>query len=237
MQRRGFAPLVPEIHHARYGDLESVHALLRTVCPPDELAAIFVEPIQGEGGYIVPPADFLPGPAAALRRARDPARARRGPGGYRPDGQDVRLRALGRRTATSSAWPRGSPTACRWGRSWPGPTVMDWPSGSHASTFGGNPVACAAALATLRLVETRYRANAERRGAAAPRGPGGAGRPPPVHPRGPRARPDDRRRDPGSDGAPDPALRDRIIELAFRQRPAPAPLRRRARSGSARRSA
>src|SRR5207253_1546856 len=42
--------------------------------------------------------------------------------------------------------------------------VMDWPSGSHASTFGGNPVACAAALETLRLVESRYRANAARRG-------------------------------------------------------------------------
>ena len=67
MQRRGFSPLVPDIHHARYGDLESVHALIRTVCPPDELAAIFVEPIQGEGGYIVPPADFLPG----LRRLCD----------------------------------------------------------------------------------------------------------------------------------------------------------------------
>ena len=43
-------------------------------------------------------------------------------------------------------------------------SVMDWPSGSHASTFGGNPVACAASLATLRLVERRYRANAVRRG-------------------------------------------------------------------------
>ena len=61
MQRRGFSPLVSEIHHARFGDIESVHALLRTVCPADELAAIFVEPIQGEGGYLVPPADFLPG--------------------------------------------------------------------------------------------------------------------------------------------------------------------------------
>ena len=67
MQRRGFAPLVPEIHHARYGDLESVHALVQTICPPDELAAIFVEPIQGEGGYIVPPPEFLPG----LRRFCD----------------------------------------------------------------------------------------------------------------------------------------------------------------------
>ncbi len=61
MQRRGFAPLVPEIEHARYGDIESVKTLLRSTCPPDELAAIFVEPIQGEGGYIVPPPDFLPG--------------------------------------------------------------------------------------------------------------------------------------------------------------------------------
>ncbi len=43
-------------------------------------------------------------------------------------------------------------------------SVMDWPSGSHASTFGGNPVACAAALATLRLIERRYRANAHARG-------------------------------------------------------------------------
>src|ERR1700691_1296819 len=57
MQRRGFSPLVPDIHHVRYGDLDSVRGLLRTICPPDELAAIFVEPIQGEGGYIVPPAD------------------------------------------------------------------------------------------------------------------------------------------------------------------------------------
>ena len=47
----------------RYGDLESVHALLRTICPPDELAAIFVEPIQGEGGYIVPPGRFPARPA------------------------------------------------------------------------------------------------------------------------------------------------------------------------------
>ena len=56
-------------------------------------------------------------------------------------------------------------------------SVMDWPSGSHASTFGGNPVACAAALATLRLVETRYRANAERRGRQLREGLDGTGRP------------------------------------------------------------
>ena len=94
MQRRGFAPLVPEIHHARYGDLDSVHALLRTICPADELAAIFVEPIQGEGGYIVPPDDFLPGLRADLRRARGAAGARRGAERIWPDRQELCVRAL-----------------------------------------------------------------------------------------------------------------------------------------------
>ena len=67
MQRRGFSPLVPDIHHVRYGDLESVRGLLRTICPPEELAAIFVEPIQGEGGYIVPPAGIPARSSPAVR--------------------------------------------------------------------------------------------------------------------------------------------------------------------------
>ncbi len=93
--------------------------------------------------------------------------------------------------------------------------VMDWPSGSHASTFGGNPVACAAALATLRLVERKYRANAVRRGrelregltALAHRFPfirevRGLGLMIGVEIQDPTA-------------APTPGLRDRIIDLAF----------------------
>jgi 4-aminobutyrate aminotransferase len=94
--------------------------------------------------------------------------------------------------------------------------VMDWPSGSHASTFGGNPVACAAALATLRLVETRYRANAEKRGAELRAGLAAlAPRYPSMH----------EVRGLGlmigveihSEGGPDPELRDQIIEQAFRR--------------------
>jgi 4-aminobutyrate aminotransferase len=164
MQRRGFAPLVPEIHHARYGDLESVHALLRTVCPADELAAIFVEPIQGEGGYIVPPPEFLPG----LRRICDEHKILlvldEVQSGFGRTGKlfasehwniegDIVCLAKG----IASGLPLGAIVARA--------SVMDWPSGSHASTFGGNPVACAAALASLRLIETRYRANSEARGA------------------------------------------------------------------------
>ena len=68
MQRRGFSPLVPDIHHARTATSRASVLCSGRSARPDELAAIFVEPIQGEGGYIVPPAEFLPA-CAALRRA------------------------------------------------------------------------------------------------------------------------------------------------------------------------
>jgi 4-aminobutyrate aminotransferase len=164
MQRRGFAPLVPEIHHARYGDLESVRALLRTVCPPDELCAIFVEPIQGEGGYIVPPPEFLPG----LRQICDEHGAllvldevQSGIGRTGRMFASEHWNVAGDIVCLAKGIANGLPLGAIVARA----DVMDWPSGSHASTFGGNPVACAAALATLRLVESRYCANAERRGA------------------------------------------------------------------------
>jgi 4-aminobutyrate aminotransferase len=157
MHRRGFSPLVPDIHHARYGDLESVDALLRNICPPDELAAIFVEPIQGEGGYIVPPPDFLPG----LRRlcnehgvllVFDEIQS-----GMGRTGKMFASEHWGIAEGIANGLPLGAIVA----RS----SVMDWPSGSHASTFGGNPVACAASLATIRLLESRYMRNAVERGA------------------------------------------------------------------------
>ena len=97
MQRRGFAPLVPEIHHARYGDLESVRALLRTDLPARRAGGDLRRADPGRGGLHRPARRLPAGPAAALRRARHPARARRGADGHRPDGQDVRLGALGRR--------------------------------------------------------------------------------------------------------------------------------------------
>jgi 4-aminobutyrate aminotransferase len=137
--------------------------LLATICPPDELAAIFVEPIQGEGGYIVPPPDFLSG----LRKICDEHgvllvfdEIQSGMGrtgkmfacehwGVVPD---ILCMAKG----IANGLPLGAIIARE--------SVMDWPSGSHASTFGGNPVACAAGLATLSLVLSRYLANTERRG-------------------------------------------------------------------------
>jgi 4-aminobutyrate aminotransferase len=214
MQRRGFSPLVPDIHHVRYGKVESVQTLLRTICPPEELAAIFVEPIQGEGGYVVPPADFLPG----LRKICDQH-------GVMLVLDEVQS-GIGRtgKMFASEHWgvagdivclAKGIANGLPLGAIVASSAVMDWPSGSHASTFGGNPVACAASLATLRLVEERYCANAERRGAQMRDGLGVLAR------RFPCIR---EVRGLGlmigveiqsEAGEPAPGLRDRLIELAF----------------------
>jgi 4-aminobutyrate aminotransferase len=214
LQRLGFAPLVPEIHHARYGDLESVRSLLRSVCPPEELAAVFVEPIQGEGGYIVPPDDFLPG----LRKICDEH-------GILLVLDEVQT-GIGRtgRMFASEHWgvagdivclAKGIANGLPLGAIVARADVMDWPSGSHASTFGGNPVACAAALATLKLVENRYRVNAIDRGRELVAGLSGlATRHDSIHEVrglglmvGVEVR---------SAGLPAPALRDRVVTEAFR---------------------
>ncbi len=216
LQRRGFAPLVPEIHHARYGDLESVRALLRTICPPEELAAIFVEPIQGEGGYVVPPPDFLPG----LRKLCDEHRVLlvfdEVQSGFGRTGKmfaEEHWSLAGDIICLAKGIANGLPLGAIVARA----SVMDWPSGSHASTFGGNPVACAAALASLDLIEQKYRANAVRRGLELRHGLQR------IANRYPFIR---EVRGLGlmigveiqaTDGEPDPHLRDTIIELAFRR--------------------
>ncbi len=163
IHRRGFAPLVPEVQHAKFGDLESVRALFATTCPADETAAIFVEPIQGEGGYIVPPPEFLPG----LRRLCDEHgillvtdEIQSGIGRTGRFLAQEHWGVAGDIICLAKGLANGLPLGAIVARD----DVMDWPPGSHASTFGGNPVACAAALATVRLVETRYQANADRRG-------------------------------------------------------------------------
>lgn len=215
IQRRGFGPLLPEIHHARYGDLESVRALLRTLCPPDELAAIFVEPIQGEGGYLVPPNSFLPG----LRRlcdehgillVIDEVQTGFGRTGklFASEHWGVHADILCLAKGIANGLPLGAIVATA--------GVMDWPPGSHASTFGGNPVACAAALETLSLITSKYMANALRRGRQLKAGLLNlASRHPIIH----------EVRGLGlmigveihQNGQPAPWLRDLLIDLAFRR--------------------
>jgi 4-aminobutyrate aminotransferase len=178
VHRRGFSPLVPDIHHAPYPrgctgcavpgnpctcveQLEQT--LLKRTAPPDEVAAIFVEPIQGEGGYFVPPAGFLP----ALRRlcdkhgmllVADEVQSGMGRTGkmWAVEHWGVEPDILCTAKGIASGMPLGAIIARD--------EVMDWPPGSHASTFGGNPVSCRAALATLDLLESGYIANAAERG-------------------------------------------------------------------------
>lgn len=184
-QRRRFAPLVPGVTHIHYpnpyrdsdGSAESAHELgvasaryldklFKTTLPPEEVAAIFVEPIQGEGGYIVPPDSFL----QELRSICDKHgillvadEIQSGAGrtgkwwaiehaGVEPD---ILLSAKG----IGSGMPIG---ICMTRAE-----IMDWVPGSHGSTFSGNPICLAAALATMDVIENEAMANAAAVGGAA----------------------------------------------------------------------
>lgn len=164
IHQRGFGPLVPGVHRLPYDCPRSeFETLFATSCPADEVAAILVEPIQGEGGYKVPSPAFLP----MLRELCDKHGSllivdeiQSGVGrtgkwfacehfGITPD-----IVCLAKGIAS------GLPLGAIVSRS----DIMTWPPGSHASTFGGNPVACRAALVTLDLIEREYMRNAIERG-------------------------------------------------------------------------
>src|SRR5947208_7752891 len=178
VHRRGFSPLVPDIHHVPYPKgpeartdpnygrrcVELIEeTLFKRTAPPDEVAAIFVEPIQGEGGYHVPPADFLPALRELCDRhgmllVADEVQTGMGRTGkfFAVEHWGVEPDILCLAKGIASGMPLGAMIARD--------EVMDWPSGSHASTFGGNPVSCRAALATLDLLEDGYTENAAERG-------------------------------------------------------------------------
>jgi 4-aminobutyrate aminotransferase len=119
---------------------------------PEEVAAIFVEPIQGEGGYIVPPDDFLPRLRELCDRHKillvcDEVQSGMGRTGkmWAVEHVGVEPDIVCSAKGIASGMPLGAMIA-REG-------IMNWPPGSHASTFGGNPVSCAASLATIDLLE------------------------------------------------------------------------------------
>jgi 4-aminobutyrate aminotransferase len=177
VHRRGFSPLVPEIHHVPYPrgctacrdaqDCQCVRnieeTIFKRVAPPDEVAAIFVEPVQGEGGYHVPPPGFLPALRALCERhgmllVADEVQTGMGRTGklFAVEHWNVEPDILCLAKGIASGMPLGAMIARA--------DVMDWPSGSHASTFGGNPVSCRASLATLDLLQNGYIANTVARG-------------------------------------------------------------------------
>jgi 4-aminobutyrate aminotransferase len=177
IQRRGFGPLLPGVYHAPYPDryrcpLGSTpetcaaacvdfieHELFTHLVSPDEVAAIVVEPIQGEGGYIVAPDEFLQRLRELTRRhgillVADEVQSGMGRSGrmFAMEFTGVEPDMIAIAKGIASGLPLGV-AAARAG-------LMAWPPGAHASTFGGNPVSCAAALATIKLLRERVVQNA-----------------------------------------------------------------------------
>ncbi|HEY0706271.1 MAG TPA: aminotransferase class III-fold pyridoxal phosphate-dependent enzyme [Polyangia bacterium] len=157
--RKHFGPLLAGVHHAEYGNLASIERDLfaRTV-NPEEVAAIVVEPVLGEGGYIVPSQAFITGlrklcDQHGILLVFDEVQSGMGRTGKMFAAEhfgvvpDIFVLAKG----LASGMPLGAMMA----RS----SVMTWPPGSHGSTCGGNPVAIAAALATISLLEGELLAN------------------------------------------------------------------------------
>jgi 4-aminobutyrate aminotransferase len=175
--RRGFSPLVPDIHHVPFprncgdcGPLSACHCireiedvLFRRTAPPDEVAAIFIEPVQGEGGYHVAPPQFLRDLRALCDKhgillVVDEVQSGMGRTGkmFATEHAGVEPDIICLAKGVASGLPLGAIIAKS--------DIMDWPPGSHASTFGGNPIACRAALTTIELLQREYMANADVRG-------------------------------------------------------------------------
>jgi 4-aminobutyrate aminotransferase len=177
VQRRGFGPFMPGVYHAPYADCyrcpvgakpESCAAeclsfiedqILLHLVSPEEVGAIVVEPIQGEGGYVVAPAQFLERLRAltsehGMLLVVDEVQSGMGRTGKMFASDHIGLKAdvVTIAKGIASGLPLG--VACARAE------VMSWPPGAHASTFGGNPVACAAATATIKLLKEQLVANA-----------------------------------------------------------------------------
>jgi 4-aminobutyrate aminotransferase len=182
VQRAGFGPLLPGVVHAPYPycyrcpfgqkpegcAVECVqfieNTLLKTVSPPEETAAMVLEPVQGESGYVVPPKKFFDELARVAKQYGillifDEVQSGMGRTGrmWAAEHFDAVPDILAVAKGIASGMPLGATVA----RS----DLMTWPPGAHASTFGGNPVACEAALATIALLEDGLVENATRMGA------------------------------------------------------------------------
>lgn len=167
--RRHYTPFVPGVHFAPYAypyrcplgesdqavlewSMSGLQKIFERLIPPDEVAAILVEPVQGEGGYVVPPAGFLP----ALRQICD----RHGillildevQTGFGRTGQMFAAQTFGVRPdimAVAKGIANGFPLSATVASQ---ELMSQWLPGSHGTTFGGNPIACAAGLAVLDVI-------------------------------------------------------------------------------------
>jgi 4-aminobutyrate aminotransferase len=181
VQRKGFGPLVPGVTHIPFANcyrcpLSLEHGSCATACAayledvvfkttvnPNEVAAIIVEPVQGEGGYIVPPPEFLPALEKIARKygiliIADEVQSGMGRTGkmFAFENFDFHPDIIALAKGVASGMPLGVTMARA--------EIMTWPPGAHASTFGGNPICLAAAMETVRLLQEKYVANSAKIG-------------------------------------------------------------------------
>jgi 4-aminobutyrate aminotransferase len=178
-QQKGFAPTMPGVTHVPYPNpyrpllagadqgkavLDYIRMLFERNVPPSEVAAILIEPLQGEGGYLVPPPGFLAGLRAlcdehGILLIFDEVQSGVGRTGrmFACEHDGVRPDIMTSAKGLGSGMPIGAIIAKK--------KIMEqWKRGAHGNTFGGNPLSCAAAIATLDLVKSEYMANAAKVG-------------------------------------------------------------------------
>ena len=172
-QRRHFFPMVPGDTHVPFADcyrcpfkLEYPECgmycvdfiqeqVLDKYLPPEDVAAMFVEPVQGEGGYVVPPDDYFPRLKKLLDKngilmVDDEVQSGMGRTGrwFAIEHWGVEPDVVCTSKALASGLPIGATVARK--------ELMDWEGGSHANTFGGNPVSCAAALQVISIIRDEH---------------------------------------------------------------------------------
>lgn len=181
VQRKGYGPFVPEVLHSHYANCYRcpvnrepstcnvqcldllTDTMFHTTVDPSEVAAVIVEPVQGEGGYVVPHAGFLPRLRELTRKhgillIADEVQCGMGRTGrfFASEHFGLEPDIITLAKGIASGMPLGALVARD--------DVMQWNNGGHGSTFGGNPVSVAAALATFRLLENGLIDNANRVG-------------------------------------------------------------------------
>lgn len=178
VQRKSFFPLMPGVTHTYYSycyrcpynstypkcDLYCVNIIedkiFKTILPPEEVAAIFVEPIQGEGGYVVPPPEFHQRLYQLAKKYGILYVVDEVQSGMGRTGKMIGIEHFGI-TPDIIAIAKGIASGMPLGACVASKEIMDWGPGAHASTFGGNPISCEAALATIALLEKSLIKNAE----------------------------------------------------------------------------
>ena len=184
VQRKGFAPLIPGVHHVPYNNPyrcghnraeAECHAhctcanyietmLFQRTVDPHDVAAIVLESIQGEGGYVVPDARFVQELRDLCDRYGIVLIVDEVQSGIGRTGKWWAIEHFGVQpdiVCSAKGIASGMPLGAIIARA----EIMSWEVGAHGSTYGGNPICCAAALATLDLIESEYMANAHTQGA------------------------------------------------------------------------